>query len=224
MTHASDSLPVVHRSAMTETQLLPWYRYGWPWFLISIPLISVILCACMLYLALTTNNSLVVGDYYQQGKAINGRIERDRVATLLGVNAVLRESSEGLVLDLAHAAPMSLLPVSVQTEARILEDAFVWSGALSARWVHVTQAERDISMRLVAIGGNRYLAAGDTLPTSGYYRLHLEPERLDPERLDPERLVAWRLVSPVVAPESDKDIRIAALPPQQVFADNLFKP
>lgn len=53
------------------TDIKPWYRYGWPWFLMSFPAMAVVLGFHLLYLAMNTNNSLVVDDYYKQGKGIN---------------------------------------------------------------------------------------------------------------------------------------------------------
>ncbi len=93
-----------------STQTLPWYRYGWPWFLISIPMVSVCLGSVMLYLAFNANNSLVVDDYYKEGKAYNLRIERDRLASLLGLEAVITQSSEGVIMELGQAIPAQLPP------------------------------------------------------------------------------------------------------------------
>jgi len=97
---------------MTET-IHPWYRYGWPWFLISIPFVSIILGSTMLYLALQANNSLVVDDYYKEGKAYNLIIERDKLASLLGIGAQVRQMSEGIVIELDRHMPADMPDILV---------------------------------------------------------------------------------------------------------------
>lgn len=154
-------------------QPLPWYRYGWPWFLISIPCVSIVLGGMMLYLALQTNNSMVVDDYYKQGKAINIRIERDRSAALLGISALVRPSAEGLIVEIEQLLPE--LPEQLKADAESVQSEFSWPDALDLRWVHITQAERDGESTLISIGGNRYIAQGVGLPADGKYRMHIQP-------------------------------------------------
>ncbi len=49
----------------------PWYKQFWPWFLIAVPLITLVMGGVLLKLAISTEDSLVVDDYYKEGKAIN---------------------------------------------------------------------------------------------------------------------------------------------------------
>lgn len=151
----------------------PWYRQGWPWFLISIPLTSVLLGFLMLYLGLNTNNSLVVDDYYKQGKGINLRIERDRVASLLGLTVSVRNSEEGLLLDLQHAR--QAVPAPLLARAQGLRKAFEYPERLQLRFVHVTQASKDIELLFESIGNGRYVSQLATLPKEGRWRIHVEP-------------------------------------------------
>ena len=51
----------------------PWYKEFWPWFLIAVPIITLIMGGVLLKLAISTEDSLVVDDYYKEGKAINAR-------------------------------------------------------------------------------------------------------------------------------------------------------
>ena len=64
-----------------------WYREPWPWILIAIPAVSVILGIAMVVLAVRTDDGLVTGDYYRQGLAINKVLERDAKAQALGLRA-----------------------------------------------------------------------------------------------------------------------------------------
>ncbi|WP_157736352.1 FixH family protein [Granulosicoccus antarcticus] len=195
----------------SDRQTKPWYRYGWPWFLISFPLISVLLGIMMVYLALTTNNSLVVDDYYAEGKGINQRIERDRSASLLGLAATVTRTEEGLVLDLSRKMPA--LPEQLSAEAMTMEAGFHWPTAMQMRWVHVTQAERDGEVVLQSIGGDRFLAAGVSLPEKGKFRIHLQPIDNAP----------WRLVSQLIEVGDRANLSMAAKLPEEVFNHSEFK-
>lgn len=206
----------------------PWYRHGWLWFLISFPLVSVALGSVMLYLAFSANNSLVVDDYYREGKAYNLRIERDRLASLLVLNAVVTQSTEGLVLDLEQQA-LAVLPQSLQNQAQDAKARFAWPQSLTIRWVHVTQEPRDGSTTMQFIGGGRYVAPGISLPQQGKFRLHIAPAdtgidfNTAPLTLESDLSDAnnvgdnWRLISKLVGFASQTSFSIAAPLPEQVF-------
>ena len=72
-----------------NTQILPWYRYKFVWFIIAIPAASVFAGIGMIYLAVNTDDGLVVDDYYKEGMAINQSLQRDKTATELGLGAQL---------------------------------------------------------------------------------------------------------------------------------------
>jgi len=207
-----------------DEQIRPWYRHGWLWFLISFPLVSVMLGSVMLYLAFNANNSLVVDDYYKEGKAYNLRIERDRLASLLGVNASVRQTSDGVVLELSQSVP-SELPQSLQMQAADAQAAFVLHDELRVRWVHVTQSERDGFMSMMHIGGARYIAQGVILPQTGKFRLHIEPVVprgvIDVPTNKDEAIEAlpdsWRLISDLASFSESVPIAIAAPALDKVF-------
>ena len=196
---------------ISDRQLKPWYRYGWPWFLISIPLVSVALGAMMLYLALSTNNSMVVDDYYKEGKGINLRIERDRSAALLGLGATLTSTKEGLLLDVSRKMPA--LPEQLLGQATTMEAGFHWPAAMRLQWIHVTQAERDGEAVFQSIGGDRYLAAGVAMPELGKFRVHVQPIDNAP----------WRLVSKLIDVGDGTTLSIPAKLPEEVFNQSEFK-
>lgn len=154
-----------------------WYNEGWVWFVFSIPAISVPLGVAMIVLSLTTNNALVVDDYYIQGKTINQRIERDQFASGNGISATVTPSATGLL-------------VIVHSENVIAPPAM-----LRLQWIHVTQANLDGSMQLNQQADMSYfgkwreeshaLAWGQIPDTPElHYRIHLEPDNQQ-----------WRLVS-----------------------------
>ena len=162
----------------------PWYRQFWPWFLIAIPLSSGIAGFYMLSLALQTNNSLVVDDYYKQGKEINRRIERDRVAAGFGLKAQVSSTEEGVVLQL-ETNKNAGLPAP---------------DTLMLRWVHATQDTKDGTASMVHLGNYRYIAAGRQLPVAGVWRLHIN----DPA--NPQ----WRLISDRVRLTDNSEITISS--------------
>jgi len=78
-----------------NAQILPWYRYKLVWLIIAIPAASVIAGINMLYLAINTDDGLVVDDYYKEGMAINQDLKRDRTAAELGLSARLMIEDSG---------------------------------------------------------------------------------------------------------------------------------
>lgn len=83
---------------------LPWYRQGWPWFLIALPALTVIAGVVTAWLAVTTNDGLVVDDYYKQGLAIQQTMARSQRAAELGLEAQLRLGAEAFELQLTSRA------------------------------------------------------------------------------------------------------------------------
>ena len=70
-----------------NAQILPWYKYKLVWMIIAIPAASVIAGINMIYLAVNTDDGLVVDDYYKEGMAINQSLQRDKTAAELGLIA-----------------------------------------------------------------------------------------------------------------------------------------
>ncbi|MDN0073939.1 FixH family protein [Crenobacter sp. SG2303] len=87
----------------------PWYKEPWPWILVGIPLMSVIVGSWYAYLAVTTKDTLVSDDYYNQGKAINLQLDRDRVSAqmqLLG-QAVFSDDMRAVRLMIKSKEPLA---------------------------------------------------------------------------------------------------------------------
>ena len=85
-----------------NTQVLPWYKYKFVWMIIAIPAASVIAGINMIYLAVNTDDGLVVDDYYKEGMAINQNLQRDKTAAELGLSAqlVIEQSGDMVTLTL----------------------------------------------------------------------------------------------------------------------------
>ncbi|MDX5333827.1 MAG: FixH family protein [Gammaproteobacteria bacterium] len=94
----------------------PWYRQFWPWVLIGLPASAVAASLFTIHLALQTDDTLVVDEYYKAGLAINQELGRDRVAAEQGLSAELALTEAGLRVRLtgdAAGTPPQRLRVSL---------------------------------------------------------------------------------------------------------------
>jgi len=101
----------------TTNDTLPWYKQFWPWFLMFLPLSVVIAGFVTFYIAQNSPPSLVTGNYYKEGLAINEDMQLEANAKKLGLSAVistnrstfnlqligLAEQPNELLIDLSHA-------------------------------------------------------------------------------------------------------------------------
>lgn len=95
-------------TTLTDKTPAPWYRQGWPWFLIALPAAAVIAGIITLVIAVKTFDGLVVDDYYKEGRAIVQTIGRTERARELGLSAGLRVRSESIRIALAAPVDGSL--------------------------------------------------------------------------------------------------------------------
>jgi uncharacterized protein len=89
--------------------LKPWYREPWPWLLMSGPAIVVVAGIFTAYLAASTQDGLVVDDYYKQGLAVNKDLSRDIAAKTAGYSAKATiDASMGRVTLTLQRSPANL--------------------------------------------------------------------------------------------------------------------
>jgi hypothetical protein len=82
----------------------PWYREPFVWLLILFPASAVIGGMFTIYIAVTSDDGLVVDDYYKQGLEINRTLERDKAAARYGLDATLHFERQFIHLYLnAHS-------------------------------------------------------------------------------------------------------------------------
>lgn len=118
-------------------QSKPWYREPWPWFLISLPATAVIAGLITVWIAVSSADGLVVGDYYKAGLAINQALARDDAARELGLAATLQQGDGGLALALAgrlHAYPAQLTLTLAHPTRQGLDRVLVLDHAGSGRY------------------------------------------------------------------------------------------
>ena len=153
--------------------MTPWYKQFWPWFFILVPAITFVMGGVMLYLAMSTQDSLVVDDYYKQGKAINTSLARQKRARELGLQPQLRITDGSFVVDLNSTAAID-------------------GQALRLTLYHTTLQARDISLLLTRDATGRYRGYSDK-SVDGKWRVTLEP-------VDDSWKVEQQVILPVSAP------------------------
>ena len=70
-----------------EQDIPVWYKQFWPWFLIGILVFAVVIGLGLVYVSTINPDSLVRDNYYKEGQAINMQLDRDNVASELGLRA-----------------------------------------------------------------------------------------------------------------------------------------
>ncbi|RKZ36811.1 MAG: hypothetical protein DRQ37_03340, partial [Gammaproteobacteria bacterium] len=82
-------------SPKNEPEARPWYQEPWVWLIVAFPAAAIISSLVMAYLAFSTDDGLVVDDYYRKGLAINRILSRDHAASRLQLKAAVRLSADG---------------------------------------------------------------------------------------------------------------------------------
>ena len=151
--------------AIAKLEARPWYREPWPWIIIAGPASAVVAGMAMLWLAIDSNDGVVIDDYYKEGLAINQVIRRDQAAFDLRyqAQAVLSEDGSQIRLFVASAGGAPL------------------PEAVRLRLVHSTRAGKDQTKMLTAQAGGWY-GASLLPPEAGRWLVTIE---------DPAK--TWRL-------------------------------
>jgi hypothetical protein len=107
----------------------PWYRERWPWILMAGPAIVVVASLITAWLAIRSDDGLVVDDYYKQGLAINKILRRSEAAERLGITAELHLVDDRVRVRLGAAA----------------------GGPLTLKFAYPTRAGMDQSLKLTMV-------------------------------------------------------------------------
>ncbi|OOG22890.1 nitrogen fixation protein FixH [Thioalkalivibrio denitrificans] len=134
----------------------PWYRQPWPWLLMIPPVTAVFVGMALLRAATWEPDGLVVADYYQEGRAINEVLERERFAASLGLAGEVRFDGRHFILQM-EGTPLPGAP-------------------LTLRLLHPTRANKDAELTLIHDEArNVWQASVSDLPDARWH-LHLEPQ------------------------------------------------
>ncbi len=138
---------------MSSTVAPVWYKQFWPWFIISVPLSSVLVAVVQVYAALHSSSDLVKDDYYKEGLAINQVITQREAAKTMGIKAHLRMD------DLTGELLLS-------TENATADE-------LTALFAHAAVSAKDFSVTFQKIQNDEYRAQLEK-PLSGIWNVYLE--------------------------------------------------
>ena len=116
----------------------PWYREPWPWILMAGPAIVIVAGFVTAWLAIVSDDGLVVDDYYKQGLTMNQRLQRDHYASDLGLRA-----------DFMRSGQQVRLTVAAERDAALPE-------ALTLKLSHPTRAGQDQMVKMVSEGQGFY--------------------------------------------------------------------
>lgn len=83
----------------------PWHKQFWPWFLIIVPIVTILVGFTLLWLAINTQDSLVKDDYYKEGKAININLNKTVYAKQLGISTLLNITDDAVELTFKGGEP-----------------------------------------------------------------------------------------------------------------------
>jgi len=136
----------------------PWFRHPEPWLLLAAPFAAIIAGGFTWWIAAHSNNSLVVDDYYKQGKAINQTLARDQRSAELGLRAKLTVDA---------AIQRAALTLSAASEATLLPDA------VRVHLIHATRAELDHQLWLQRSADGRWLGAF-AVPAAGRWQVQID--------------------------------------------------
>lgn len=162
---------------MTSHTITPWYRQGWPWFLIALPATAVVGGIITAILAVRTYDGPVTADYYKQGLAINEEVARADLARSLALAARV---------ELAALSDGSRVRVELESERAMPPEA-----ALRLRLVHPGRPAEDRTAvlaridvdpdnrRAVYVGTLQVAAAGETGAVSWQVILESPRWRID---------------------------------------------
>ena len=139
-----------------RTNQQAWYKQPLVWMLIAIPFSAVIMGVIMIRLAVSTEDGLIVDDYYRYGKEINRVLERDRAAAALGLDGVISLEPQSGAIQLT-------LNRGIENEPK----------ALNLRLLHATRQGFDQTAQLSRTAPGRYGGELDKPLAPGHWKLEL---------------------------------------------------
>jgi uncharacterized protein len=166
-----------------RTDSKPWYRQFWPWFVISLPAISVAFSIATLVIAVRNADSLVRDDWYDAGVTINRDFDREAAAAALGLVAVMRLDNAGVL--------------SLELDGRGVGSVDVLELQMTCPW----SAARDKTIELRRDASGRFAAPSGVTDLPGRWDVALAPPGSGDD--------AWRVAGRVEL-ESGTESRLVA--------------
>jgi len=131
-----------------------WYKEPWAWLVFTLPFTAVVAGIATYIIANTNPDSLVVGDYYKKGKAINLELTKVKQAQKLGMRFSLQLANNELIIK--PTGIDKIFPV------------------LNLNFYHPTLADKDFYLALTP-DGNGYFRHTFDEPVKGKWLLTITP-------------------------------------------------
>jgi len=133
-----------------------WYKEPWAWLVFFLPFSAVVAGIATYFIANHEPDTLVIGDYYKKGKAINVQLSKIKLAQKLGMRFALRYTDNELVIK----------PTGIEKTFPLL----------NVNFFHPTQEEKDFYLSLTPDGKGFFRHKfDDTVTLSGKWRVTLTP-------------------------------------------------
>ncbi|RUO81321.1 hypothetical protein CWI84_00745 [Idiomarina tyrosinivorans] len=125
----------------------PWYKQFWPWFLIGVPFIVIVVCTTIIFISNYLGGfNMVVDDYYKRGKAINAVVHRVKKARELGITFGFTAHDGQFVVRYTGGQPKELTAIKVSFyHATIATKDFQRLVPVNADGIYRTDIPKDIS-------------------------------------------------------------------------------
>lgn len=131
----------------------PWQREPFVWMVIAFPAAAVLAGIVTIYLAVVSDDGLVVDDYYKHGLEINRLLDREQHA-----------ADAGLAMKVDFASDTGTMLVTLTANP-----GFVYPAEINGLLAHATREGLDQALRLMRVGDTVYRAADITLPPGQWY-------------------------------------------------------
>lgn len=151
----------------------PWFKQPWLWFVLSVPIASVILSSIMVTVAVVGKDSLVSDNYYKDGMAINQTIEQDLLADELKLAPLLSVVDNAVIMEL---------------NGDTTHPAFKKQAFITLKILHPTVSDEDVIIKLLPTPSGQFVGE---LPESILGRRYLDVYAFDE---------SWRIREEVTFP------------------------
>lgn len=140
---------------MRSNAVKVWYKQFWPWFLIIVPLTSMVLSFTMMKFAFDSEDSMVIDDYYKEGRGINLQLQKVELAKALNISTRVQVFADSITVTFISGSPEN-------------------GEALTLDFFHPTQDFKDFSVTLLRDANGTYRAPLNNA-LDGKWQLSLHP-------------------------------------------------
>ncbi|QTH64255.1 FixH family protein [Psychrosphaera ytuae] len=129
----------------------PWYKHPWVWFVIALPVMSLVGGIAMITITSSNQPEIIVDDYYKKGKAINQELTLYKAFADSGIDLKVRLNNNRF--EIQSSESLTALKISL---------------------IHSTQGKRDLEFTVTAASNGIY---GKTLEdfAPGSWSLFIQP-------------------------------------------------